>query len=288
MKKILPIVVLAVLVSCKEYKALMAEETKFNLEKKIMFNNEDKESFNVDINGVEHNLFFDTGAGVTLINKPKFDLISNKIIKQKLIYGFNKKTKSSSITYSVDSVKTSLFTTKDKYLYISDIENIKNCSNQKYDGILGNFFLEVENEIELNYEKGFIEISNNPISKSGYIMLESKFNSNSGKFSVKISVNDIFDYFLFDTGNKTGIILNEEIYRNLSKKITTLCTMNEAVNSTIIKAEFDIYQSIFKLSDDLAFNQYVAIDKTSKRSVLNQQFIKKFNWIIDKKREGLL
>ncbi|WP_300568333.1 hypothetical protein [Flavobacterium sp.] len=283
MKKIFPILVLAVLTSCKEYKALMAEETKFNLEKKIMFNNEDKESFSVNINGVEHNLFFDTGAGVTLINKPKFNLVQDRIIKQKLIYGFDKKATSSSTTYSVDSINTSLFTTKNKYLYVSDIENIKNCSNQKYDGILGNFFSEVDNEIELNYEKGFIEISSKPISKSGYVQLESKFNSNTGKFSVKITVNDISDYFLFDTGNKTGIVLNEEIYKNLSKKTTTFSTLNSVVNNAIVKIKYDIYQGVFKLSDDLAFNQYFAIDKTSRRSVLNQQFIKKFNWIIDKK-----
>lgn len=283
MKKMLSLSILFFFISCREYKALMAEQSKFDFEKKLLFNDESKESFNVDINGINHNLFFDTGAGITLINNPKFTLSENRIIRQKQIFGFDKKTVSTSTTYSVDSIKTNIFTTKNKYLYLSKIENSKNCSKEKYDGIFGFFFSEIQNEIELNYQIGFIKILEKEIDKTGYIPLDAKFNSTSGKFDVKININGISDYFLFDTGNKTGILLNNEVYKILTEKITTFTMLNNAVNNTITKTKFDIYQSIFKLSDDLIFNQYIGVDETSKRSILNQQFIKKFNWIIDRK-----
>lgn len=40
-----------------------------------------------------------------------------------------------------------------------------------------------------------------------------------------------------------------------------------------------------KIADNLIINQYFAKMVDSKRSVLNQQFIKKFNWIIDPKNQ---
>lgn len=154
MKKIFLLILLITLTSCKEYKALMSEKTTYNNHKRLSFNDEKKQSFNVDINGISHNLFFDTGAGVTLINNAKFNIESQKIIRERVIYGFDKKTSSKSTTYTVDSVKTSLFNTKNKHIYISKDENIINCNTEKYDGILGNFFSEIENEIVLDYEIG--------------------------------------------------------------------------------------------------------------------------------------
>jgi hypothetical protein len=285
MKKLFSLVILAMLFSCREYKALMAEQSKFNSEKKLTFNDDSKEAINVNINGVNHNLFFDTGAGVTLINNAKFNLEEGKIIRVKKIFGFDKKTVSTSTTYSVDSVKTILFTTKNKYLYVSKIENIRNCSKEKYDGILGNFFSEIENQIELNYETGFIKILEKDIDKSDYTALDAKFNSISGKFSVKIEVNGISDYFLFDTGNKTAILINNEVFKILPEKIATISSQNYAVNNTVLSSKIDVYQSVFNMSKNLVFNQYVGIDNTSKRSILNQQFIKKFNWLIDRKNK---
>ncbi|HLF51022.1 hypothetical protein [Flavobacterium sp.] len=285
MKKSFSLAILILLSSCREYKALMAEQSKFNSEKKLTFNDDSKEAFNVNINGINHNLFFDTGAGVTLINNAKFDLNDKKIIRQKKIYGFDKKTLSTSTTYSVDSLKTSLFTTKNKYLYVSKIENIRNCSQDKYDGILGNFFSEIENQIELNYEIGYIKIVENEIDKSGYSVLDATFNPISGKFSVKIEVNGISDYFLFDTGNKMAILINNGVYKVLPEKVATISSQNLAVNNTVMIVKIDVYQSVFAMSDDLVFNQYVGIDNTSERSILNQQFIKKFNWIIDRKNK---
>ena len=285
MKKIIAFVFLISLNSCKEYKALMAETSKYNSQKKLYFNDVTKEAFTVKINGLNHNLFFDTGAGVTLINNPKFSLDEKRIIRQKTIYGFDKKAASKSATYSVDSLSTSLFSVKDKYLYISKIENKKDCSVEKYDGILGNFFSEIENPIELNYENGFVEIIKEDFDKTNYIPLEAKFNSISGKFAISITVNGLSDFFIFDTGNKLSILLNKDVFINMNNKITTIGSSAYGVNNTLILNKFDVFDCVFKLSEGLSFNQFASIDNTSKRSILNQQFIKKFNWIIDAKNK---
>ena len=83
MKKLYFIIIIILFISCKEYKALMSEKTLFNSGKKMHFNSEEMEAFNVSINGLNHNLFFDTGAGVTLINNPFFKIDNDKIIRQK-------------------------------------------------------------------------------------------------------------------------------------------------------------------------------------------------------------
>lgn len=283
-KKMIRLIYLGLIIllgSCNEYKTIASEQSKFNFNKKMFFNDENKESINVNFNGVEHNLFFNTGTLVTLINNAKFNLKKERIFKQKNIYNLNRKIVSVLTTYKIDSVESNLFSVKDKYLYISKRENENNCSNDKQNGILGSFFSETKNEIELNYEHGFIQISDKPIDKTKYIPLESKFSS-SGMLYVKMEVNGMSDFFLFDTGNKTSIFINKEFYKVLPKKAATLSILTFTTNNSIVKTKFDIHQSLFKLSDRLFFSQYVGID-SSKESVLDLQFIKEFNWIIDSK-----
>jgi hypothetical protein len=285
MKKMQILLIILTIISCKEYKALRSESTNYNDDLKLPFNSNENEFIDVDINGIKHNLFFDTGAGVTLISNAMFTIENEKIIRQRKIYGFDKKTSSTAITYTADYMSTNLFRTINKYMFISKSENILNCSKVRYDGILGNFFSQInaEKDIILNYEKGFIEIVEKNNDKIGYHPLEAKFSLFSGKFYVKLEINGVKDFFLFDTGNKTGILLNKKVFKTLPDKIVTISTINYAVNNTILKSSFNIYQMKMTISDDLIIDQSVAIDLESKRSVLNQQFIKKFNWIIDRK-----
>lgn len=270
--------------SCKEYKALMSEETRFNSEKTLYFTDSTHTTIKTIINGIPHDLLFDTGAGGTLINNPKFNLSENRKIREKKPYGFENKTVSTNTFYTTDSLNFGFINSLNKSLYISKKENQLQCFQNNKDGILEKFFnyIDKEKEIEINYSEGFIKIHETEFDKTGYYPFEMKTSSSSRKIYVKLEFDGISDYFLFDTGNFMGLILNNEIFKNLENKKISFTTISNTINGYITN-NFSIFDSKLKLSDTKYIDQYVALDQNSKRSTLSFKFIKKINWIIDRK-----
>lgn len=265
----------------------MSEETRYNSEKTMYFKDTSKTLIDTHVNGISHDLLFDTGAGGTLIENYKFSLTENRKIREKKIYGFENKTTSSNTFYTVDSLNFGFINSINKSVYLSKNENKNICFQSNRDGILGNFFndIHLDKEIELNYSEGYIKIHENELDKSEYFPFEIK-TSSSGKIYVKLEFDGISDYFLFDTGNFTGIIVNNEIFKNLENKKISFTTISATINGYITN-HFSIYNSKLKLSNNMSIDQYVALDQQSKRSTLSFKFIKKFNWLIDRKNNKI-
>jgi hypothetical protein len=280
MKKIVLLSLLA-FISCGEYRAIMSEETKNYKDAKIYFADSKQDILDVSLNNVKHRLLFDTGAGATLLYTPKFLINTNKKIRKRNIYGFDKKIKTEAYNYSLDSLKTAAFMIKNKYLFIK--ENVEtSCSDSLlYDGILGNF-VDSEYLLELNYEEGYIQFVDH-LEKEEYIEIDAKFNTYTGKFTVNLEVDGITDNFLFDTGNKSVTLLNKNVFLKPGEKMYTIESINFAVGNLQVPIKVDIYQKIFNLNGQLKFDFPVGIDTSSERSVLNKNFIEKFNWFIDAK-----
>ena len=280
MKKIILLLLLPFL-SCKEYKAIVAETTLNYKNSKLFFVDKQKDILEVSLNGVSHSLFFDTGAGATVIYNPKFTINERRIVKNRSVYGFNKKTKTTLGTYSLDTMTSGIFKIHSKYLYLSKKPESLCSIKESFDGILGSFF-DWEASLELNYEEGYVKFTDEKPNLD-YIELPCKF-TYSGKFYIELAVNGVRDQFLFDTGNKTTIILNSKLYHILPAKEYTIRNIAQTVAGPV-QVELDIHRANFKMSDQLEFEFPVAIDHSSKRSILNDSFIKKFNWIIDPKNE---
>ena len=136
--------------------------------------------------------------------------------------------------------------------------------------------------MELNYEEGYIKFTDEKPTQD-YVELPCKF-AYSGKFYVELEVNGIRDKFLFDTGNKMTVFLNSELYTNLGTKDYTIKNIGHTVAGAA-QVDIDVYRAIFNIQDQLQFEFPVGIDRSSKRSVLSNAYIKKFNWIIDPKNE---
>jgi len=270
------------LVSCKEYRAMMAEETKNIKNEKVYFTDKQFETVDVSINNATHRMFFDTGSGVTMLYKPKFPLSPKKKVREKSVYGFDKKTKISSFNYSADYMATNMFFVKDKYLYVTEATKNQCDSVPTFDGILGNLS-DSDLILELNYEKGYLQFVDS-IETSGLVALNAKYNDFTGKVSVELEVNGIKDYFLFDTGNKTMTMLNKEVFKFETPKFYSIDFLSKAVGNKLVSVRLDIYSARVTLGD-MAFDYPVAVDKTSQRSILNKNFVQKFNWFFDKKNQ---
>jgi hypothetical protein len=174
----------------------------------------------------------------------------------------------------------------DKYVLIAKTENSLGCNNMLYDGILGQFFEDLKKPIAINYEKGFIELLDANFDTTGYIPMDVKFNWITNMMSLKLNINGIEDYYLFDTGNQLTLSVDKKLIKPFEKKVAGINTYALGVNNIRLLKHYDIYNGEFILGNKFSFNSSFALDSSSDRSILNQGFIKKFNWIIDKKNKG--
>ncbi len=267
----------------------MSESTTSKANERLFFKDTLNKTVDVKINGINHVLLFDTGAGATLINKPKFEIVEDKKVKERKVYGFAKKVSTTSTLYSSDSLNFGFIKSNNKVVYLLRTENKISCTSNGYDGVLGNFFNDIDlgYEIELNYSEGFVKLHEDVVDKKEYYVFDMKSSSNSGKISIKLEIDGISDYFLFDTGNYTAIILNNDIYKITQNKVTEFSLISKSIGDDVFINNFTIHDTKLKLANDVYIDQYVAQDITSKRSTLNFNFIKKFNWIIDRKNNKI-
>lgn len=274
-----------IFVSCREMRALSKEKTTENVYNKLYFIDENKSKVRIKANGIDHDFIFDTGAGATIFNNPKFVLNEKKIIKLKTIVGFDGKTKTTSQSYLLDSINANFYSATDKYVLIAKNENTLGCSNILYDGILGQFFEDLKKPIAINYEKGFIELLDANFDTTGYIPVDVKFNWITNMMSLKLSINGNEDYYLFDTGNKFALGVDKKLIKPIEKKIVGINMYGLGVNNMRLQKHYDMYNGEFNLGNKFSFNSSFAIDSSSDRSILSLGFIKNFNWIIDKKNK---
>lgn len=282
------LILIFTLISCKEYKALMSERTFYNCNQKLFFKDSTMKTFEVNLNGIKHCLLFDTGAGATLINNPKFNIEENKKIRERKIYGFEGKSSITSTHYTLDSLNYGFINSNNKSIYLSIHDSKVSCNKANCDGILGNFFNDIDEdkEIELNFSEGFIRINDDKIDKNQYYSYDIQWSSNSGKVYVKLEFDGISDFFLFDTGNYTSIILNNDIFKNTKNKVAEFSVLLKTIANAEVK-NFSIYDAKFKLANNILIDQYIAKDTNSKRSTLSYNFIRKFNWVIDRKNNKI-
>lgn len=278
MKKLIFLVPI-ILVSCAEYKAMMAEKTENFAGRKVYFTDVDRDLVSVSINGTPHELYFDTGAGITLLYRPKFSVDQRKKIREKSVYGFDKKTTIESFNYSADSMQTDMFRVTRKYLYVSPFRQDLCSGVATSDGILGNFY-ESDLKFELNYSEGYLRFIDN-LPQGNWMPLDAKFSAYTGKIYVRLNIDGIEDFFLFDTGNKTMTMLNRKVFLGFGKGEYTITSIANTIGNVPVTMEMQIHKARFDLPG-LSFDFPIAIDQTSERSILNKTLIAKFDWVFDR------
>ncbi|HEX9981475.1 MAG TPA: hypothetical protein VGB50_13020 [Flavobacterium sp.] len=269
------------LASCSEYKALTNEVTIVSRDSIVYFADKEMDIVNVNISGVNHQLLFDTGAGPTVLYNPKFDLSKIEFVKERTVYGFDKKQKIKLKGYVVDSFACGSYKMLNKYLFVAPVSKLSCGGTFKYDGVAARFVPHWDALTELNYQEGFIRFSKKP-DLSGYYSLEAKFVPYNGMFYIKLEVEGISDYFLFDTGNTTLTMLNKKIFTKPYNKLLTLQTLNVSVSDALFPMYIEVFPKQIKIGQ-FEFNYTVGIDQQSERSIVSATFIKNFNWIIDQK-----
>lgn len=268
--------------SCGEYKAMLNEKMNFKADSIAYFTDDKMSLLPVKINNVTHNFIYDTGAGTTILNYPKFTLNGNAIRKRK-IKGFDNKTTSAMHGYLVDSLTTPLFSIKDKYLYYSPLKPSSCGVQPAFDGVLERHFAPEGYMTELNYEKGFVRFVKSA-DLAGYNSLDVKFALADGTFYIKLEVNGVSDFFLFDTGNKNITTLSQKFFKSMPESIYAINIIGAGVNNVPIPMNVQIYNADFKMGG-LTFNYPVGIDNGLDRNILNLNFIQQFNWLIDQKNK---
>ncbi len=267
-------------VSCAEFKAYTHQDAVVLKDSIVHFSTDKMEAITINIDGVPHNFQYDTGAGVTVIYNPKFNLEKQQKIRERTIYGFDKKVNSTITTYVIDSMASESFVSLRKYLAVGATPKSYCETAFKFDGIVDRFVPNLDAATELNYEKGFIRFTTKP-DLTGFIPLEAKFTEYNGIFYIKMSINGITDFFMFDTGNQLATLVNKNLYK-LENPLYTLHNLNTVVGGDAVPFELQIFPANCSLKD-FKFQCMVAIDERSERSILNFNFIKQFNWIIDQK-----
>lgn len=270
--------------SCKEISNAFNQSYIYEKGIVLNFNNDSKKTVTANINGQDYNLYFDTGSGADVtINEAKFDLKKDKILRQRDISGFDKQSKVSSVYYVTDSISSKLFRLKNIPIFITGREEETCFRNDEYEGLI-NVITDSDLPVELNYEKGYIKILDKfQTTPAGYTFLESKFSSLSSVFKIKIFALGRSDFFIFDTGNNGPILLNEEIFSPVELK-NSIDYIGNSVGGSQIVNHLKMYDADFQMKNT-KFTQYVGISQGSKRSIVNFNFIKKINWIIDRKNK---
>jgi hypothetical protein len=287
MKKIILLFVFAyLLTSCKEIANAFNQSYIYEKGVVLNFNNASKKTVTANINGQTYNLYFDTGSGADVtINEAKFDLKQAKILRQRDISGFDKQSKVSSVYYVTDSISSKLFRLKNIPIFITGREKEDCFHNDEYEGLI-NIMTDSDLPVELNYEKGYIKILDKlQTAPIGYTFVESKFSSVSSVFKIKLFALGRSDFFIFDTGNNGPILLNDEIFKP-KELLNSIDYIGKSVGGSQIVNHLKMYDADFQMKNT-KFTQYVGISKGSKRSIVNFNFIKKFNWIIDRKNKKI-
>lgn len=270
--------------SCKEISNAFNQSYIYEKGIVLNFNNDSKKTVTANINGHDYNLYFDTGSGADVtINEAKFTIKQDKILRQRDISGFDKQSKVSSVYYVTDSISSKLFRLKNIPIFITGKEKETCFRNDEYEGLI-NVLTDSDLPVELNYEKGYIKILDKlQTSPPGFTFLESKFSSMSSVFKIKLFALGRSDFFIFDTGNNGPILLNEEVFSPTNLK-NSIDYIGSSVGGSQIVNHLKMYDADFQMKNT-KFTQYVGVSQGSKRSIVNFNFIKKFNWIIDRKNK---
>ena len=277
-----------ILISCgtyiktvkKEYIAISSEKVKRQNFGKVYFVDSLHQYLDFKINNFNHKMFFDTGAGELLITNPKFKIDTSKIITSKNIYGFDHKVSTLMSTYSLDSISNDLISIEQKYALIQQKAHSL-CDVPDFDGIINNFYFYTDSYVvSINYEEGYIEFVNDFV-KDEYQEVAAKFSGMSNKFSILIKINGIEDYFLFDTGNKSSVIVNKEYKNKIKNYLYSISFTSKSVGSNLVLNSLDYYLEKIQMGNGTTFSYPLGLDINSKRNTLNLKFIQNFNWMID-------
>ena len=279
MRKILFSFLIVIATSCGGYHAMMNESIKFKNDSIAYFKDSNMQLLPVRINNVDHEFLFDTGAGVAMLNVPKFNLDGIKSIEKRNVRGFDKKAKSKVQSYTLDSLSTGLYTITKKYIYYGAVPT-SICGNKIYDGILDRVSPPEGFMTELNYEKGYLKFVKEPDLKA-YGKLDARFNIANGTFSIKLNVNGTDAYFLFDTGNSSSLLMiDTKDFKNIPEKIYSVNTTVFGVNGIIVPCLVDVHKGEFQMGD-LTFERYISVNHSTAQNNVNMAFIKSFNWLLD-------
>jgi len=279
MKKILLLAPLLML-SCGEYKAMINEQISYKNDSIAYFSDKRMQLLPINIDGEKYNFIYDTGSQVTILNNPKFDLKEDDIIRDRKIYGFDKKTSARMQGYGIKSFSSGLYDINGKYLYTAKLPK-PFCGNPPAnDGVLERLSPASDHVTELNYEKGFVRYVKRP-SLDGYSAVNAKFHISTGIFWIELNMFGISDYFLFDTGNTSNmVIIDKNKYNSIPEKRYQLNTIITGINKIVKNCAIDVYVADVKMND-LEFKYPVCVNHDANQSNINHGFIKNFNWIID-------
>ena len=288
MKKIFYIAVSFSFFSCSTYTAMMSEKTNVNTTHKLFFSDENMSKIEIELNGKEYNFIFDTGAGnATTIYDLKQEVDSSKIIRSRKIYGYDQSQNVTSTEYIIDTLKTAIFESKNKFTYLINRTLDTYCSIGKADGVIGVYAVMESNfPLFLNYEDGYISFLEDEYLNrlQGYSEVNARFNQITGMIMIELSINDKNYFYTFDTGNFTTIIGSDLV---TAKENYSLDLLVENVGHQSKTETYHIFKnSSIKLGDYNLYFDYSNIENLNKK-ILSHAFIKNFNWIIDYKNKKM-
>ncbi|MCY0970867.1 hypothetical protein [Chryseobacterium wangxinyae] len=239
---------------------------------------------NVNINGMNKLLLFDTGA-------PK-SVIFNKSNELENIFG-NGSTKSAvgeKVNMKIvrsDEFSSSIVNTKYKTFFsIPDQYENYTCSEKTIDGILGmDFYFDSKKPVFLDYKSNTIKLLDNFTKKdySDYFEADVKFKGLLVKnIFIEIFVNGRKEKFLFDTGATDGSLYMKVPDEKIQADYTfeTLVFSASGIESSEMNIIKENTVTIGKFTDIKTDIIYL---KELPNNLMGLSFIKNFNWIIDKK-----
>lgn len=298
MKKIIFLIPIILLFSCKTIKQVLKEDvqikkggvTKFEMIGNGIILTDDK----IDNKSAEYPFLFDTGTTSTLITDTT--IIDNFSRRDFASFGSIKVPNDKKIkkkTVNID-FENSLFKAKNLYVPIVNIDSIS-CANSVFDGIIGvsqfngGMTEKIDPSIlEINFDENKIKILPKDFDKAGFEIVNSVMKK-INHFYILLEINGIKDYYLFDTGNGGNIIVNSKIVKldNLSPS-----SEREGINHfTAAGLDKISIKKTYKNVDIFIGKEKGVSDVEISTSISNanvgMDFIRQFNWILDWKNKKI-
>ncbi|MBF6607142.1 MAG: hypothetical protein ITG00_00195 [Flavobacterium sp.] len=233
-------------------------------------------------------LLFDTGANITALYGNKIgegdSLFNNNRFKLDAVTGWQhttsvKKIISDSISFQTFSSQLQPFILNDGNF--SQSQCVPAIQSQ---GLLGlDAFQGSKDKLHLNYNENVLEWFADVVP-SAYQPVDAKF-TRQGIF-IKIKINDVYDYFLFDSGADVSLLVKDKFQ-------TEPVAIFETYFSTFQNKEVFLSSTAYHYFAETEFCSIkipnIIITKTENidRNILGFLFIKSFNWLIDFKNKRL-
>ena len=288
--RIVSIVVFAFLiVSCRQLNLVLKEDFATNTTSKWYFTDKSNRYLNLILEKDSLLVIFDTGGGdILTVTNPKFEIDPKRVIKKERKLGDALSNNKKYISYSINFAQSPLFDASNMNILVGykPVESFRCDSVLSTYGILGTNFYSYKQNLLIDYSSGFLQFLENKNQYEGFFEADAKFNTWTGKIFIKLFINGVSDYFLFDTGNLTELQIDSSFQAKANLGLSThIEAFTFGANSSYVSTKKEIYTNKkirFIKGDALSENtSSISYSNTLNANILNLHLIKKYNWILD-------